>query len=261
MTSIRNWTLVNDADETGGQTVAIVKRILSDIRTPRPDLQAWLDFQSWLMMDAPYRVHVPFKEAIFAGFEGWRSKFLETAALRVRRDINNIICAVKASAVLHKAQREVDEDGAIVATLDDYANVHTAFDGDLANLYGKASEKIVAVVKAIEDMGGAEDRSVKVTLRELAKRLGIVSLKTAGARLMAAVDHGAVEQDDSLSGPGGARFFSVVKTAKDIEAKPGQGVLPPVGEISRIIFARTHPQETREQREQGDKAPGETTRI
>ena len=258
---LKTRTLVNDADETGGQTVAIVKRILSDIRTPRPDLQAWLDFQSWLMMDAPYRVHVPFKEAIFAGFEGWRSKFLETAALRVRRDINNIICAVKASAVLHKAQREVDDDGAIVATLDDYANVHAAFDGDLANLYGKASEKIVAVVRAIEDMGGAEDRSVKVTLRELAKRLGIVSLKTAGARLMAAVDHGAVEQDDSLSGPGGARFFSVVKTAKDIEAKPGQGVLPPVGEISRIIFARTHPQETREQREQGDKAPSETTRI
>ena len=171
---LRTRTLVNDADETGGQTVAIVKRILSDIRTPRPDLQAWLDFQLWLMMDAPYRVHVPFKEAIFAGFEGWRSKFLETAALRVRRDINNIICAVKASAVLHKAQREVDEDGAIVATLDDYANVHAAFDGDLANLYGKASEKIVAVVRAIEDMGGAEDLSIKVTLRELAKRLGIV---------------------------------------------------------------------------------------
>jgi hypothetical protein len=213
------------------------------------------------MMNAPYRVRVPFKEAIFASFERWRSKFLETAALRVRRDINNIICAVKASAVLHKAQREVDEDGAIVATLDDYANVYAAFDGDLANLYGKASEKIVAVVRAVEDMGGAEDLSVKVTLRELAKRLRIVSLKTAGARLMAAADHGAVEQDDSLSGPGGARFFKVVKTAKEIEAEPSEGVLPPVGEISRIIFSRTHPQETVEQREQGERVPGERTRI
>jgi hypothetical protein len=85
-----------------------------------------------------------------------------------------------------------------VATLDDYANVHSAFDGDLANLYGKASETTVAVVRAIEDMGGAKDLSVKVTLRELAKRLGIVSL---------------------------------------------------------------NPQETGEQREQGDKAPGERTRI
>ena len=258
---LKTRTLVNDADETGGQTVAIVKRILSDVRTPRPDLQPWLDFQAWLMMDAPYRVRIPFKEAVFAGFEAWRPKFLETAALRVRRDINNIICAVKASAVLHRAQRAVDEDGAILATLDDYANVHSAFDGDLANLYGKASEKTVAVVRAIEDMGGAEDLSVKVTLRELAKRLGIVSLKTAGVRLMAAVDHGAVEQDDSHTGPGGARFFKVVKTAKEIEGEPSQGMLPPVGEISRFISARTHPQETGEQREQGDRAPGERARI
>jgi hypothetical protein len=258
---LKTRTLVNDADETGGQTVAIVKRILSDVRLPRPDLQPWLDFQAWLMMDAPYRVRIPFKEAIFAGFERWRSQFLETAALRVRRDINNIICAVKASAVLHRAQRAVDEDGVILATLDDYANVHSAFDGDLANLYGKVSEKTVAVVRAIEHMGGAEDLSVKVTLRELAKRLGIVSLKTAGARLIAAVDHGAVEQDDSRTGPGGARFFKVVKTAKDIEAEPSQGMLPPVGEISRFISARSHPQETGEQREQGDRAPGERARI
>jgi hypothetical protein len=258
---LKTRTLVNDADETGEQTVAIVKRILSDLRTPRPNLQPWLDFQWWLAMDAPYRVRVPFKEDIFAGLVRWRSDFLETAALRVRRDINNIICAVKASAVLHKAQREVDDDGAIVATLDDYANVHAAFDGDLAHLYGKASERTVAVVRAIEDMGGAEDLPVKVTLRELAKRLRIVSLKTAGARLMAAVDHGAVVQNDNLSGPGGARFFTVVKTAKNIEAEPGHGVLPPVGEISRIIFARTHPQDTGEQREQGDRASTERTRI
>jgi hypothetical protein len=105
------------------------------------------------MMDAPYRVRVPFKEAIFAGFEQWRSKFLETAALRVRRDINNIVCAVKASAVLHKAQREV------------------------------------------------------------------VSLKTAGIRLMAAVDHRALEQDDSHTGRGAARFFKIVKTAKAISVQ------------------------------------------
>jgi hypothetical protein len=257
---LKTRTLVNDADETGEQTVAIVKHILSDAKTPRPDLQPWLDFQAWLMMDAPHRVRIPFKEAFFAGF-GWRSKFLETAALRVRRDINNIICAVKASAVLHKAQREVDEDGAILATLDDYANVRSAFDGDLANLYGKASEKTVAVVRAIEDMGGVDDLSVKVTLRELAKRLGIVSLKTAGVRLMEAVDHGAIEQDDSRAGPGGARFFKVVKTAEEIEAEPGRGVLPPVGEISRFISAPTHPQETGEQREQRDRAPGERARI
>jgi hypothetical protein len=78
---------------------------------------------------------------------------------------------------------------------------------------------------------------------------------------MAAVDHGAVEQDDSHTGPGGARFFKVVKMAKEIEGEPSQGMLPPVGEISRFISASTHPQETGEQREQGDRVPGERARI
>ena len=55
--------------------------------------------------------------------------------------------------------------------------------------------------------------------------------------------------------------YKVVKTAKDIEAEPSQGMLPPVGEISRFISAPTHPQETGEQREQGDRAPGERARI
>ena len=72
---LKTRTLINDADETGGQTVAIVKRILSDVRMPRPDLQPWLDFQAWLMRDAPYRVRVPFKEAVFAGFDGGAPSF------------------------------------------------------------------------------------------------------------------------------------------------------------------------------------------
>jgi hypothetical protein len=133
--------MVMDTDESGAQTVEIVKRILSEPQA-RPDLQPWLDFQTWLQMDAPYRVKLPFKQAIFDAFEHWRKDFLPTAALRMRRDVNNLLSAIKASAVLHRAQRDVADGAAIVATLDDYAAAHAAFDEGLAGVHGKASEKV-----------------------------------------------------------------------------------------------------------------------
>ena len=42
----------------------------------------------------------------------------------MRRDIPGFLNAIKASAVVYRAQRETAVDGAIIATLDDYANAH-----------------------------------------------------------------------------------------------------------------------------------------
>jgi hypothetical protein len=244
---LKTRTLINDSDESGAQTARIFRRILSNDIPPAPDLQPWLDLQQWLMADgatdvkASYRVAIPFKDAVHAAFEKWRPQFLEGAQLRGRRDLPNILCAIKAAALLYQAQRMKDADGAIVATLDDYRAVHEAFDADLGNVHGsRVSEKTLAVVRVVEELGGADaDLSVKVTLRALATKLGIVSLKTAGARLMEAVDHGAIEQDDSRSsGQRGARYFRVVIPSKDLAAGPGLGVLPPPSEVAKFLFGQ-----------------------
>jgi hypothetical protein len=254
---LKTRVMVMDTDESGAQTVEIVKRILSEPEGG-PDLRPWLDFQTWLQMDGPYRVKIPFKQAIFDAFGRWRKDFLPTSALRMRRDVNNLLSAVKASAVLHKAQRRV-EDGAIVAELDDYAAAHAAFDEGLATVHGKAGEKVIAVVAAIEAMREDADLPVKVTLRDLAIKLRVASPSTAGTRLDAAIDFGAIEQDEVLTGRGRSRYFRVAKTEKEIRAQPGLGAFPPV-EFVRESFAGPHPPVDAGQIEQMNK-PGARARI
>jgi hypothetical protein len=175
---VKTRSLPQTTDESGTQTVAIVKDILTKRRKRKKqlNLQLWIDFQLLLEMDAPYRVDIPFGEAIFAAFMKWRPKFLETASIRMRRDLNSFLRAVETSAVIHKFQRKTDEDGEIVAILDDYKHAYNAFDAELATVYGAADEKVIATVEAIEAMLAAQDSDlpdpVKATLRELAKRDG-----------------------------------------------------------------------------------------
>ena len=162
----------------------------------------------------------------------------------MRRDVSSFLNAVMAYAVLHKAQRETERDGAIVATLDDYSAAHEAFDEGLAGAHGKASEKVIATVEAIEKMQDETDETglaVKVTLREFAKRLRVASQVTAGARLMAAVDYGAIEQVDALSGRGGARYFKILKTPQQIREEPGLGVFPPRADVEYYFLSREGP--------------------
>jgi hypothetical protein len=72
----------------------------------------------------------------------------------MRRDIHGFLTAIRTSAILHKAQREKDEKGRIIATLDDHQHAHEAFDPGLAALYKTAPPvTTIAVVRAIEAMG------------------------------------------------------------------------------------------------------------
>jgi hypothetical protein len=249
---LKTRALIQETDESGEQTEAIVERVL-DEHEGADNLQSWVDLQLWLELDMPpegYRVRIPFRKAIFKAFKQWRPDFLKGSAMRMRRDVSSFLTAIEASAVLHKAQRgELDEKGRIVATLDDYENAYNAFDLGLAATHGGASEKVIAVVAAIEEMSGDADLPVKVTLRELAKKLRIVNLRTAGERLMEAVSCGAVEQDDSMSGRGGARYFRLLTTANDLREAPSLGVFPPPDAVRNIFLGASAP-ETKEQKKQ-----------
>lgn len=80
-----------------------------------PDLQPWHDLQRWLAAGAPYDVIVPFAPAL--------ATLIPPVAVRLRRDFTAVLTLVKAHALLHSAQREIDERDRVVATLDDYAAV------------------------------------------------------------------------------------------------------------------------------------------
>jgi hypothetical protein len=234
---MKTRALVQETDESGEQTAKIVRRVLSKPEA-EPDLAPWLDLQRFLELDAPYRVSIPFREAISTAFDQWRKGFLVGAAMRMRRDVTSFLVAVEASAVLHRARRDTAAGGIIIATIDDYRAAYDAFGEGLATVHGKADEKVVAVVKAIEEMRAESDTSAtKVTLRDLAKRLRVGSLATAKARLDAALEYGAIEQDDALTGRGGARWYHVDISSKEIAAEPGLGVFPPPNIVARIFSA------------------------
>jgi hypothetical protein len=231
--------MTSDADESREQTMAVVKGMLSnDDSDDEPNLTPWLDYQQWLELEAPYQVSVPFGVALYTAYEKRLQAFPNALQLRMRRDISGLISAIKTSAILHKVQRDRDARGRIVATIDDYRHAHEAFDEGVSSLYGvKTRKEIIAVVKAVEDLGVRLAESVKVTVAALRKKLGINSNSTANDRLMEAVECGALEIDDEASGTGKGRprYFKLLKTSRQIVAERGQGVFPPPEDVLREI--------------------------
>jgi hypothetical protein len=73
-----------------------------------------VDLQRWLELGGPYEVNIPFLSAIRRA-HGDKTK----APLRYRRDISGFVTAIKASAIIHLAQRERDDRARIIADLSD----------------------------------------------------------------------------------------------------------------------------------------------
>jgi hypothetical protein len=232
--------LTSDADESPHQTMAVVKGLLSNAHSneEEPELAPWLNFQRLLELEGPYDVSVPIGVAVYRAYQKRLEAFPRAIQLRIRRDMGGLISAIKTSAVLHRAQRETDAKGRIVATIDDYRHAHEAFDEGVSSLYGvKTRKEIVAVVRAVEEMGARVGESLKVTVAALRQKLGINSNKTASDRLMEAVERRVLELDEEKSGAGrGApRYFKLLKFSSQIASEPGQGVFPPPEDVLREI--------------------------
>lgn len=101
---------VNDSEE---HTREILKMEARD-QKPVIDLQRWRALQCWLE-HAEHRVEVPFAGKI--------AEKIPPVAVRLRRDFRALINLTKSHALLHQATRDKDENGRIIARLEDYAAV------------------------------------------------------------------------------------------------------------------------------------------
>jgi hypothetical protein len=189
-------------------------------------------------------VVIPFRSAILTAFMK-RLKDDETIQLRIRRDVHGLLTAVTASSIVHKAQRKRDAAGRIVATLDDYAHAHDAFDQGLAHLYKvQTPETALAVVTAVEAMGATATNAVKVTGRALKAKLGISSKGAATDRLNDAIERGFIVLEEKEGGYGAttARKYTIGQSSADIEAemkaKP-PGVFPTPDEVKQATEEET----------------------
>jgi hypothetical protein len=230
--------MTSDADESAQQTLAVLADALSneDRDVSVAEVERWLDFQRWLMIDAPYRVIIPFRQAILAAYNK-RLKAVEARGekpniqLRLRRDVHGFLTAIKTSAILHKAKRGTDVDGRIVATIDDYRHAHEAFDEGLARLYKiKTPDTALAVVRAVEALGATPTFGVKVTVSALMAKLGITGRGAANDRLRDAEDRGFLRLVETPGGYGrtSPRIFEIAKTSEEIAGEIAAGAAPGV---------------------------------
>ena len=241
--------MTSDADESPEQTLAVLSEALSveDRDVSEAEIGQWLDYQRWLMIEAPYEVVIPFRRAILKAFDERRAEMKrrgenQKIQLRLRRDVHGMLTAIKTSAILHKAQREKDANGRIIATIDDYRHAYEAFDEGLARLYKvKTPETALAVVRAIEEMGATEWDGVKVTVSALMLKLGITGRGATADRIKDAEDRGFIKLVEKVSGYGRTmpHEYLIAKSSEkieaDIKAGVGLGVFPTTDNVKIFL--------------------------
>jgi hypothetical protein len=245
--------MICDADESLAQTKAVIRQNWGRkwlMEVSKAEIEAWRDFQRWLEFDAPYDVVVPFGEAIYAAFVDLIERTPAALQLRMRRDSGAFFTAIKSSAVIHKAQRQLDSQGCLIAELADYRHAWSAFNQSLAGLYGvKIRPEMVAVAKAAEGLGAEiydnaashgsfNNPSVKITIGMMRQALGINSNDVADNRIKEAIDAGVLKQDEDRkgSGRGSPRYFWLLRTSRELQASAQLGVFPAPSSVKNFLL-------------------------
>jgi hypothetical protein len=160
----------------------------------------------------PHEVVIPFASDIVT--------LLKNSPVRFRRDIDGLFTIIKASALLHQAKRQLDDQGRVIATIDDYVPAHEIFSHALAQAAG--AEVLETVLKVIEHVAsltaepeqvapatstfrraanmnfgnGTPARDVVLPGRKLARAIGLDPSTTARA-VKQAIDMGYLENRET----------------------------------------------------------------
>jgi hypothetical protein len=170
-------------DDTRDHTAAVMKAIAS--RNGRTvDMAEWHELQFWLA-DGDRRVEVPFAERL--------AHLIPPVAVRLRRDFKSL-ALVQAHALLHRANRDVGDNG-IVATIDDYDAVRDLVLGVISEgLNATVSAAIRETVEAIAEITAGDD-GLRASNAQLEKRLKI-DRSAVYRRVAKAITQGYVINDE-----------------------------------------------------------------
>jgi hypothetical protein len=173
-----------EIDDSEQQTKNVLAKVAQVEGLNHPATQVkyetWQDFQRWLEL-GERRVAVPFAAQMV--------ELIPPKAVRLRRDVGQVIRAIKAHALLHREQRGRDDTGQVIADIEhDYAVVRELLNPILAEGSGVAlnkamTETIAAVVEATANLSEAEG----ATAKDIASILKL-DKSAARRRLLAACD-------------------------------------------------------------------------
>src|SRR5215207_5217954 len=121
-------------DDTAEHTKEILAALADeDAVSPDSSLEEWRAFQTWIE-GGEKRVTIPYAKKL--------AKKIPPVAVRLRRDFGAVLNLIRSHALLHRTNRERDERGRIVATVEDYAVVREL----VADLIGEGAEATVPKV-------------------------------------------------------------------------------------------------------------------
>ncbi len=180
-----------DVDDTPEQTRRVFRAIAKQEAPDTNSLIRWHGLARWLAL-GNRNVYVPFADQL--------AERIPTLAVRMRRDFSSLLGLVSAHALLHRASREEDEQGRILATLDDYAVVRELLVKPLAaqveaTVKQSIRDTVTAVARLLENKSDRapsldkKDSPIWVAPIEVARELQL-DKATAGRRIRAAVEEG-----------------------------------------------------------------------
>jgi hypothetical protein len=246
-------------DDTKAQTERVLKEQARRARGEQvnpPRVERWHELLTWIEQ-GPHEVVVLYAEAVAA--------LIPPVAIRLRRDFPQILGLIRAHALLHRATRERDERGRIIASLGDYEAVREI----VAPLVADAAEASVTdtlrqTVEAVERLLPGSPEGVTVAV--LAKALD-VDKSSASRRAARARDRGFLVNEEERPGrPARLKLgeplpedTGILPTTTDLEAE----LLPPrierngatVTEPSATPTDRATVKTPSDQREQPTVAP------
>ena len=182
--------------QTRGVIHSLASRAAGIAKAPA-DLNAWHDLQRWIAL-GPNDVVVPFAPQIAAE--------ILPLMVRFRRDVGALFSFIKASAILHQAQRKVDAHGRVVATLADYAVAYPIFSKVLAQTSGRG---VTNNVRAVVDLIAARAAPIA------AKATGGKFARTRATGASAEVELSS-EQIGIATGLGKSAAYRAVRSAIDL---------------------------------------------
>jgi hypothetical protein len=177
-------------DDTPQQTKRVMQSIAKQETNGQIELVRWHGLSDWLALGET-RVFVSFAKSL--------ADLIPPLAVRLRRDFSALLGLIQAHALLHRATREVDEQGRILATLDDYDIVRELVADILAEqveqIVPETIRQTIAAVSAALVKKKTEDGSfetIAATPKEIEIELGL-DKSTTSRRIKAAIEDGYLE--------------------------------------------------------------------
>ncbi len=186
-----------EVDDTPEQTRRVLKAIAAsenqgaDDNTDE-DIGTFVELQEWLEV-ANHNVAIPYAEAL--------ADKIPHVAPRLRRDFQRVLSLIKAHAILHQANRQVDERGQIIATLDDYRVVRDLVEPILSQgLQLTASDTMRQTVEAVREANARLRRDgAGASLKQVAETLNLHKSVTS-RRVDACLERGYLRNLNSKRG-------------------------------------------------------------